>query len=210
MTMSVDESSPEYASFLRSGAYPFATGQFNRTDRRSLRIAGLAALAFLAGAAGYALTHWAIPHGQPLPGANDDQQSTRDVSAEDPDGDVVAGQGQGGRKHSNGNDAVLSNSVTRTPSGDLVARPHVRALRDSQHAAVVGSARKLGLNPNDQAEVSVGAIGGPTGQPVSGSPAELDMLSAEGLRSQLIADRVRALDEANTRAAAAGHSDAGK
>jgi len=206
MTMSADESSPEYASFLRSGAYPFATGQFNRTDRSKLRILGLAALAFLAGATGYAVTHWAMPHGQALPGANDDPQSSRDLSTEDADGQDAAGQG--GRKRMSPNDAVA-----RTPNGDFVARPSVRALRDSQHAAVVGSARKLGelgSNPNDQAEVSVGAIGGPTGQPVSGSPAELDMLSAEGLRSQLIADRVRALDEANTRAAAAGNSEAGK
>jgi hypothetical protein len=66
-------------------------------------------------------------------------------------------------------------------------------------------ARNSGSNPprakrrsGDMAEVSVGATRDSV--PVAGTPTELDMLSAESLRTELIADRVRALDEAHAQA----------
>ncbi|MEY4582162.1 MAG: hypothetical protein RL701_6865 [Pseudomonadota bacterium] len=206
--MPIEEPTPEYGGFLRSGAYPMLSKKLGQYSEFVVRAGGLAAMALIACGAGYILTQWLVPtRGGQLASAAESslsessfarftgrhhQDNTRPEA--DPSARELRPTLTGAAL------ARTSSGVTRSGLG------HGRDGRDDAdgprgHAA--NGARRVRRRSGDVAEVSVGASASPDGAPVAGTTAELDLLSAEGLRTQLIADRVRAVDEAEAAGAGA-------
>jgi len=197
--MSIDESNAHYAGFLRSGPYPMLPRTFlGRHIERFGRVGGSFALALLAAGAGYVLTQWllpsrATPSSQRADKGNLFASITRLSS---PPGFDVRGD------HERVQRAFTSGVSSDHPFAQRRSAAKSDSGSDAQQvAAIVGSERRFKRRTNDVPEVSVGAEASASGLPVAGSQGELEQLSAEGLRMQLIADRVRALDEAHSRAA---------
>jgi hypothetical protein len=188
----MEEPTPQYTSFLRSGSYPILSRKLGQYSELSMRLGSRVALALLAAGAGYMLTQWVVPGRAglvPMPGFARPETSLATVH--------VTGQPD---------DARPNESADTLPSALSGANLGVHAHRSGTQVGIGRDlARNSGSNAprakrrsGDMAEVSVGASHDTV--PVAGTPTELDMLSAESLRTELIADRVRALDEAHAQA----------
>lgn len=201
--LSNDETSPEYSSFLRSGSYPInalskTLGQYSSWV---VRLGSMAAIAVFAGGSGYAMTQLLVPtHGAQIASAADlspvESMQIRAGAVRRPStpahGARAASDNNGSSEHAE----RLDHGAVASASG------RSNMARATINNGVVRRTSKR--RSSDVAEVSVGASASPELMPVAGTSAELDILSQEeGLRTQLIADRVRALDEANAHAASA-------
>jgi len=200
--MTMEEPTPQYTSFLRSGSYPILS---RKLGQLSVRLGSLLALALLAGGAGYVLTQWLVPGRGGLPLAVGAGFARPEISLATVH---VTGQPDDARARETRETRETSDTdaLPNALSGDSVG-PHGRRSgtqvgigRDLQRSSsVANGAPRAKRRSGDMAEVSVGATQDSV-PVVAGSATELDMLSAESLRTELIADRVRALDEAHAQA----------
>jgi hypothetical protein len=203
--MQIDEQSPQYTSFLRSGAYPVISRKLVQYSDLLARAGGLAALAIIAGGAGYTLTQWLVPsRGAQVANAADS------ASAEaEPVSQRTYGTLDSEVLHANtARDTAPTEQAPEAPatlpnslSSPVSARTNAIAGRSQEHDVLhaPSAARKPRHKISDSAEAMLpGAVQNPdTHVPAhSSSPStDLDLLSTEGLRNELIAERVRALDD---------------
>lgn len=170
--MHIEERSNHYRPFLRSGSYPSVASLLQRRSEW-LRYAGLVAIAGAASGAGYATTLWLVPV-MPTVAVEQGHNALPAAAAPQP--------------HSAAHDPELARdlaaNVVVAPSAP---RENTKA-RDAQPALADGASKRKARAPQTEKQARVDSS--------TSAPVKLDDANWDSLRTELIAERVRALDEA--------------